>query len=345
MINQNPLSCRPIIGWWLILCSGLIFIMIVIGGLTRLTDSGLSITTWDPIMGAIPPFSHEEWQDRFTLYQQTPEYQKINQGMTLGEFKAIFWWEYAHRLLGRLLGLVYFIPFIFFILKGNLRGRLLWHTGAIFFLGGMQGAVGWWMVQSGLVDRPDVSHYRLAIHLLLAFGLHTYIWLLALRILKPVTTSAVSQPPLILLYLPALILIVILYGAFVAGLDAGMVYNSFPTMDGQWVPHELGHLQPWYADVTSNPVTVQWLHRWLATCVTFGIIALALFYRQQNSAWVFWLKVLAISVSIQFLLGIATLLSQVDICWAIVHQANGFVVYTISLVLAYEVYWKRRLSN
>ncbi|MGI8892455.1 MAG: COX15/CtaA family protein, partial [Bacteroidia bacterium] len=229
------LQQRKIIVTWLLTGCFLIFVMVLVGGVTRLTGSGLSITEWNVLMGAVPPLNEHEWQITFAKYQQTPQYLKENYHFTLAEFKSIFWWEYIHRLLGRFIGIVFLIPFIFFLVKKWLPKPLILKLTLIFFLGGLQGFIGWYMVQSGLIDNPSVSHFRLALHLVTAFLTFGFTLWVALDIIYPgvrINASALKVP----LIFSALVLLQIIYGAFVAGLKAGFIYTTFPLMGDYLIP-------------------------------------------------------------------------------------------------------------
>ncbi|HEX6829306.1 MAG TPA: COX15/CtaA family protein, partial [Burkholderiales bacterium] len=254
---------------WLLACCTLLFCMVVVGGVTRLTRSGLSIVEWQPIVGAIPPLSQAQWQETFAKYQQTPEYQKVNHQMTLDEFKGIFWWEYFHRLLGRLIGVLYLLPFLYFLARRRIRGALAWKLAGIFVLGGLQGAMGWYMVKSGLVDDPRVSHYRLTAHLGIAFLIFAAMFWVALDLLGPrarsdTPSSERQRLRRFSLGLAALIFLMVLTGGLVAGIRAGYAYNTFPLMNGHLVPPEIFLIEPWHLNFFNNMATVQFDHRLIA---------------------------------------------------------------------------------
>src|SRR5262245_53729377 len=260
---------------WLFTVAALVFLLVSVGGATRLTGSGLSITEWQPIMGAVPPLTQEHWQDAFAKYRQTPQYDRVNRGMSLDAFKVIFWWEWTHRFLGRLVGVVFAVPLLYFLATRQIPRGLLWRLGGIFALGAVQGAVGWYMVRSGLVDRIDVSQYRLALHLglaILIFG--ALIWT-ALSLAEPPKRAAAGRAAgtgaaaLIV----ALVFVQIVLGALVAGLKAGFAYNTWPLMDGQLIPKGLGIMQPWYLNLFENAMTVQFNHRVAAYLVLALVIA------------------------------------------------------------------------
>ena len=315
--------------YWLYLSAFMVFAMAVIGAITRLTESGLSITEWKPLIGALPPMNDAEWMRVFDLYRQTPEYIHKNAGMTMDEFKTIFFWEWFHRLWGRLIGIVYAVPMIYFWVCGYIpagfRSKLL----GLLLLGGLQGFMGWYMVQSGLVDRPSVSHYRLAMHLSLAAIIYGAILAVAFdlrrKYLLPVTGAAVRSRCIrhhgvLSLFMVA---VTIIWGAFVAGLDAGLIYNEFPMMGAGVVPYELTHsILPLWIRFVEDHAVVQFTHRVLAVITACVVIAYAVRVRSLC---------LALAVLAQVSLGIATLLSGVDIRLAALHQAGAFIVVALLL--------------
>ena len=299
---------------WLFFTAFMVFSMAIIGAITRLTESGLSMVEWRPLIGALPPLSEAEWQRVFDLYRETPEYQKKNFGMDIDEFKTIFFWEWFHRLWGRMIGVVYALPLFYFWLRKQIPDgyKLKLFLGLI--LGGMQGVMGWYMVESGLIDRPSVSHFRLAAHLSLAFIIFGYLLWVAfdLREIRASekTTFCLRRHGWTSLVLLA---ITIIWGAYVAGLDAGMVYNTWPLMGTQLIPHELTS----FILIFNEPVSVQFTHRWIA--IIAAIMALAFAYRVQSFP-------LAGMVFLQVGLGIATLISQVAIPLAAMHQGGAFIL-------------------
>jgi cytochrome c oxidase assembly protein subunit 15 len=313
----------------------MIFAMVVIGGVTRLTESGLSITEWKPVSGAIPPLSEDAWQDAFAKYQQIPEYRERNAGMTLAAFKNIFWWEFVHRLWGRLIGFVYAVPLLWFVLRGQVRGPLAWKLGGIFVLGGLQGVLGWYMVQSGLVDRIDVSPYRLTAHLGLALLIYAATLWTALDLLRPGRKEGEAPLARPALAFCGLLFLTLLTGGFVAGLDAGMSYNTFPLMDGRLVPAGYLDETPWWANLFENVAAVQFNHRALAMTTLAYAIALALAGRTAAPR----VRGLALATSAmaaaQAALGIATLLLVVPILLAAAHQAGAVMLLTLALMLAH----------
>jgi cytochrome c oxidase assembly protein subunit 15 len=297
---------------------------------------------WQPIMGTLPPLTADAWERVFTLYQRTPEYQKVNFGMSLQEFKGIFWWEYGHRLLGRLIGLAFLIPGLYFLVRRRIDARLGWKLAGVFALGGLQGAVGWYMVKSGLVDDPRVSHLRLTAHLGLALLIHAAMLWLALDLLRPRSRQAAPPTPRLATAAGALALLVFamaLTGGLVAGTRAGFAYNTFPLMNGRLFPPEILMLDPWWLNLVDNMATVQWVHRMMAWLLIASVIALWVGARQallpRAARW----SVLALmaAVALQVALGIATLLLVVPVPLAAAHQAGAVLVFTAALVAAHEL--------
>ena len=331
---------RRTVAVWLLIVAALVIAMIVLGGATRLTQSGLSMVRWQPVTGVFPPFSEQAWQEEFAQYQKYPEYQKINRGMGLTEFKAIFWFEYSHRLLGRLIGLAFALPYLWFLFRGQLRGRLAWQLGGVFFLGGIQGLVGWWMVKSGLVDHPDVSQYRLAIHLALALAILAFLLWFAWRQLYPQVGSTRGQVPRRLAWTAVLLTYFqALSGALVAGLDAGRHYNTFPLMNGSWVPDEIWFHSPGWRNLFENPTTVQFDHRIGAYLV--AILIIWLWWQGRRTPDAEGLRracnFMALAVAIQIGLGIATLVYMVPVTLGILHQTGALVVFTTVLFVAFRM--------
>ena len=239
----------PAVALWLFVCCALVFAMVVVGGVTRLTHSGLSIVEWQPIVGTLPPLSDAQWQETFAKYQLTPEYQQVNKGMSLAEFKGIFWWEYFHRLLGRLIGVVFLAPLLWFIARRDIPPGHAWKLFGIFVLGGLQGAMGWYMVKSGLVDDPRVSQFRLTAHLGLALAIFAAMFWVGLSLVHPRRATVASAPQRSVrawaIGVAALVSVMALSGGFVAGIRAGFAYNTFPLMNGHLVPPEIFMIEPW----------------------------------------------------------------------------------------------------
>ncbi|MFN7087740.1 MAG: COX15/CtaA family protein [Burkholderiales bacterium] len=341
-IPARCMSCKPVAAW-LLTCCALVFAMVVLGGVTRLTRSGLSIVEWQPLVGAIPPLTHQDWLDMFQKYQQTPEYLKANFGMTLEEFQGIFWLEYFHRLLGRAIGLVFFLPFLYFLVRRRLEKPLISRLAGIFALGALQGAMGWYMVKSGLVDDPHVSQYRLAAHLALAFLIYGAMLWLALDLLFPAAArhQAVETPALrrFAWGLTILICVMVVSGAFVAGIHAGLAYNTFPLMNGHVVPPELFMLDPWYENFFSNMATVQFDHRliaWLLAILVPWFCYRALRIGLPSRAQLLC-HLLLLALAMQIALGISTLLMAVPVFLAAAHQAGALFVFTAALALNHEL--------
>jgi heme a synthase len=317
-------AAAPRVRLWLYAMAFLVFCMVIVGGATRLTDSGLSITEWRPLLGAIPPLSEAEWLVAFEKYKLIPEYQIQNRGMALSDFKFIYWWEWAHRFLGRFIGVAFALPLICFTFTRRID-RALWpRLFALFILGGLQGALGWYMVASGLVDRIDVSQYRLAAHLTLAaliFG--AIIWVAKGVDRKRQHPS--SSGDWIAILLVALILLQIAAGGFVAGLDAGQGYATWPKMDGQWIPSGLWIMEPGWKNIFENAMTVQFNHRVLAYILLLATIIHA--WRSPSQP----VAILAIAVFAQACLGILTLLLHVPLAAALAHQGGAMIVLALAV--------------
>ena len=322
---------------WLQLCLVLIFVMIILGGVTRLTDSGLSMVTWHPT-GMLPPLGQDQWQAEFERYQQYPEFQKLNRDMQLDGFKKIFWFEYSHRMLGRLIGLVFFLPFLYFLARKMIKPGLTPRLVVMFLLGGLQGLLGWYMVKSGLVSNPHVSQYRLTAHLLSAILIYGFIlWtIFNLAYPAPYRRIAESRAPgwrKASLGLLGLLLVTIASGGFVAGLDAGMIFNTFPLMGDSLLPDGLGVMTPWYMNAFENLVTVQFNHRWLA--ILTGLLLLAWYLRGRKHFEQLpvqrGFKLVGMMVIIQLALGIATLLLQVPVVLGALHQAGALLLFSVLL--------------
>lgn len=350
-LEMSESQRRPVRLW---LWSGavLVFLMLVIGGITRLTQSGLSMVNWRPLMGAIPPLNHAQWMEVFNQYKQFPEYQQLNTGMTLSEFKFIFFWEYLHRLIGRIIGVVFLLPFAWFAIRGYFNKPLFKRVLVVFGLGIMQGLMGWIMVKSGLVNRPYVSHFRLAAHLMLAFTIFAFcVWYARDLALRPNQTSVASSVLRSLRkwvwWIGGLLLLQVIWGAFVAGLKAGHMFNTFPTMLGRWIPVQLWDLSPGWINPFENPVTVQWIHRIIGTVL--GLTIIMMWIRSITSdldrKTTFLSSVLLGAVLVQYLLGVLTLLHNVPVVLGVMHQAMAMILWGCWLVflhhLTAEIYKKR----
>lgn len=340
---------RAIIAWLLLGCV-LVAGMVVLGGVTRLTGSGLSMVDWEPVSGILPPMSAEAWQVEFDAYKESPQYRLVNQGMSLDAFKRIFWYEYAHRVSGRMIGVVFMVPFLYFLVRRRIPPGLLPRLLVILALGGAQGLLGWWMVKSGLVDVPRVSPYRLTAHLGLAVLVYCVTLWTALSLMvtdrgaaqpdggdaeSGVSARALARRGTFVFGLAGLTL---LSGGFVAGLHAGLVYNTFPMMGTSWFPPELFGQTPWWRNFFEDPVTAQFDHRVLAMMLLAGVIAVWWWCREgANASARRWAHAALVVVLIQVGLGIATLLLRVPISLAVLHQANALLLVTALLGLTFHL--------
>lgn len=325
------------ITYWLVVMCATIFTMIVVGGITRLTESGLSMVEWRPLFGTLPPLSDGEWQRVFMEYKNYPQYQLVNAGMSLDAFKIIFYWEYGHRLLGRLIGVMFALPFFFFLFAGQIEAKLKPKLWLALGLGGMQGLMGWYMVKSGLVDEPLVSHYRLAAHLCLALLIFAYLsWL----VLGQLQVSRVSVSRLFkrtALLFVGLLIIQIVWGAFVAGNRAGYGFNTYPLMNGQWLPDVALTLLPIWHNLLDNNAMLQFVHRWVGAAVLLTAIALLLIaILREKTVVKVMVGVLLATVLLQFFIGVMTLLYVVPIGLGSLHQAGACVVVLALVVLLYR---------
>lgn len=316
--------------------------MVVVGGITRLTESGLSITEWKPISGALPPLSHADWMDAFDKYKQIPEYREINKGMSLSDFQFIFFWEWAHRLLGRVIGLAFALPLAWFAWKRAIPAGYGIRLFALLMLGGLQGAIGWWMVASGLSVRTDVSHYRLAVHLITAlFVLAGLVWTALDLLTQAADTRARTARLTGFAVAAALVLFVqLLFGAFVAGMDAGYVANTWPLMNDRFYPAGVQWLGSFWATVTDDPYLVHFIHRWWAFVAAAVLIMLARRAKRAGSRGAS--IALNASVGTQVLLGIATVMSGIALPLAVLHQAVGAIVVASTAWAAHAMGARRR---
>jgi len=318
---------------WLLVILSLIILIILVGGLTRLTDSGLSITTWELFVGFIPPITNNEWIDYFNLYKTIPEYQQQNSDMTLSEFKVIFWWEWTHRQLGRLIGLVVLLPLIYFTVKNGLW--ILKRYGIIFLLICFQGFLGWYMVSSGLVNRVDVSHYRLSIHLLTAFIILSIIFWNFLKLTK-IQTYEISISLFVVKFFLFLLFIQLILGAFVSGMDAGTIYNTWPLMGTSYFPNDSKFIELLKISFFDNPSIVQFIHRNMAYLIIVIYIYLLIFViKDSHKAFRKPILIVGISLFLQVLLGVLTLLSGVKIIYASLHQINSIFIILSTLYFLY----------
>jgi len=329
---------------WLLACCALVFAMVVVGGVTRLTHSGLSITEWQPIVGTLPPLSTADWEVAFAKYRETPEYRQVNHAMTLAEFKGIFWWEYFHRLLGRLIGVAFLVPFLWFAVRRRIPEGYGTALAGIFVLGGLQGALGWYMVKSGLVDDPRVSQFRLTAHLGLAFVIFAAMFWVALSLLAP---ARIARPGprersarRFASAFAGLVFAMVLTGGFVAGIRAGFAYNTFPLMNGHVVPPEIMLLDPWWKNFFYNMATVQFDHRLLAWVLAFA--APLLWWKVRAAAGApararTGAHLLLAMLAVQIALGIATLVHVVPVPLAAAHQAGALLVFALALHVAHAL--------
>ena len=352
--SAGPLARRVpagALGWWLVACAVLVYAMVVVGGVTRLTGSGLSMVRWHPVSGVLPPIGEEAWRREFDAYRASPEYRLVNLGMSLAEFKRIYWMEYAHRMLGRGVGIAFLLPFLVFLAMRAIPPPLIPRLVAVFVLGGAQGVLGWYMVRSGLVDEPRVSQYRLAAHLSLAVLIYVYLFTLALRILDPGgsqergptgptgstgpagpagSTGPAGLARRLAFLAGASVFATLVMGAFVAGLKAGHVYPTFPTMGGYWAPPGMFEASPWWRNLFENPVTAQFAHRLLALASCLAVIGAwgaSLRAGLSRRARV-WAHASLAAVAVQVGLGIFTLLLHVPIPLAAGHQAGAIALLT-----------------
>lgn len=333
-----PTRLRPrLLSNWLLLVAGMVVAMVIIGGITRLTESGLSITQWKPISGIIPPLTGAQWQAEFENYKKIPEYQQLNRGMTMAGFQAIFFWEYVHRLLGRVVGAAYLLPLLAFWAARRIPQGYVLRLFALVALVCFQGAIGWWMVSSGLSQRTDVSHVRLAVHLVTALTLLAgTVWtaldlrdLAANRLANPARLRAVAAVALLLLFGQ------IMFGAFTAGLDAGYAFSSWPLMGDEIFPAATPIGDPLWRNAVDNPVVVQFIHRWFAFLTAAGLVWLATRAMRVGAPRIGWAVI--VLVAGQIVLGIATLLSGVEIAIAVAHQANAALTLIAATAAAHAV--------
>lgn len=326
---------RVVIGSWLLFCAAVVYLMIIVGGITRLTQSGLSMVEWAPIMGVLPPLTEAAWLDVFQKYKAFPEYQKVNFGMSLAEFKNIFWWEYGHRVLGRVIGLIYLLPLLYFMARGMIPRHWRLRFLGLFILGGLQGLMGWYMVKSGLVDNPHVSQYRLTAHLGLAVVIFTAMIWFAMDFLRgeQLHNRTSSNYRRLTLLTVVVVFLMMLSGGFVAGTKAGFIMNTFPTMNGQWLPDQLFAMSPVWRNLFENPVTVQFIHRFMALAVTLVVaFTLVASLRQSiNTKSQF----LLITLVFQVTLGISALVMVVPVALGAAHQAGAVALLAAALYVAH----------
>lgn len=333
-------GARPI-ALWLFTVAVLVFAMVVLGGATRLTHSGLSMVDWQPLMGVLPPIGDAEWAESFEAYKQYPEYQKINMGMTVDEYKSIFYYEYSHRILGRIIGLAFALPFFWFLIRGRVPEGYKLKLLGLLVLGGLQGLMGWYMVMSGLVDRPDVSHYRLTAHLSLAFVVIAGLIWVGLNLLRGETASATRSSRVGYIHFSGFIFIQSMLGGLVAGSDAGFIYNTWPLMDGQLVPSGLFDMSPLMINFVENVMTMQFVHRIVAYLA--AIMMAVLWVRAHRAGMRAGIvDLLGVTVLIQIILGIFTLVMVVPVWLAALHQAGALIVFCVAIVAGHIVGTRHR---
>lgn len=348
-MNQSQLTTQDKndrhLAIWLFVCCALIFVMVVLGGVTRLTRSGLSMVHWQPISGVVPPITKSEWLEEFSHYKKSPEYKKINLGMSLNEFKSIFWFEYSHRLLGRIIGLAFLFPFLFFLFRKKIRPELIPKLVVMFFLGGLQGLLGWYMVKSGLVNQPHVSQYRLTAHLMAALLIYGFIFWVALDLLFPKEEKESAPPANLISFqklsiaFTALVVLMITTGGFVAGTKAGFAFNTFPLMNGDFVPKGIFTMEPFYINFFENIATIQFNHRILAYVVLGMFVYLLIKARKikMNHGTRLSIHMVEGTLAIQIILGITTLLFVVPVVLAATHQAGALLLFTASLFMTHKI--------
>jgi len=337
MTNAHATASRHrAIRYWLLAVATLIFVTVLVGGATRLTESGLSIVEWQPVSGTLPPLSEAEWKIEFEKYQAIPQYRERNLGMSIDAFKTIYWWEWTHRLLGRLIGLVFLLPFLFFLWRGGIEPRLRARFWIIFFLGALQGAVGWWMVASGLTARVNVAHERLAFHLTLACVIYAAILWTTQSLRAPAALAVPARVRAEAIGLLVLVLAQIYLGALVAGLRGGLIYNTWPLIDGAWVPssERLLFLTPAWSNFLDNVLTVQFEHRIVAYVLWVLAIAHVIDVVRRGGAALTGALALAAAITIQAGLGILTLLYVAPIALSLLHQGMAIVVLTVAVMHA-----------
>ncbi|WP_353413083.1 COX15/CtaA family protein [Arenicella sp. 4NH20-0111] len=336
-MNQNSeYQHSLILGGWLLFCAAVVYLMVVVGGVTRLTQSGLSMVEWSPIVGIIPPLNEAEWLAVFEKYRQSPEYIKVNAGMSLEGFKQIFYWEYGHRVLGRIIGMIYFFPLLYFVIKGMVPREWYGRLFGLFVLGGLQGVMGWYMVKSGLVDVPHVSQYRLTAHLGLALVIFACMFWYSLDFIrgerrhKRATSEYLLSTGLVVF----IVFVMMLSGGFVAGTKAGFIMNTFPKMAGSWVPEGLLAMEPVWKNLFENPVAIQFIHRCTALLVVLAVLwSVLTALKQTFKTGVQWLLVIVVC---QIALGISALVLRVPVWLGALHQAGAVALLAAALYSAHK---------
>lgn len=342
LFPKEPSTSARAIAGWLLVCCALIFAMVVLGGVTRLTRSGLSMVEWDPIMGVIPPLTEQQWEETFRNYQQFPEYQKINRGMSMAEFKSIFWVEYAHRVLGRTIALAFLLPFLYFLIRRRFSRELIPKLITMFVLGGLQGLLGWLMVKSGLIDKPYVSPYRLTAHLLLAILIYGYMLWVALGLMFPNAANDIPANRPLRRFgwaVTAAVCLMIASGGFVAGTKAGFAFNTFPLMNGHVFPPGVLSMQPLWINMFENIATVQLNHRLLAylLCIIVPLFWFWALTANVSARTRLVIHGLLLMLVVQIALGISALLLIVPVPLAAAHQAGALLVLSLALFANHEL--------
>ncbi len=335
MNHNSQYQHATVLGYWLLFCAAVVYLMVVVGGITRLTESGLSMVDWKPIMGIIPPIGEQAWMAEFNQYRKSPEYLLVNKGMSLDEFKNIFYWEYGHRVLGRVIGMIYLFPLILFLIKGMVPKAWYGRLFGLLVLGGLQGLMGWYMVKSGLVDVPDVSQYRLTAHLGLALLIFAAMLWFALdflrgdRVTQKASVGYVRSTGLVVV----IVSIMILSGGFVAGTKAGYIINTFPTMNGEWLPSGWLAISPAWKNLFENPVMIQFIHRSIAVLVVIAVLSSFVLSLKQRFTTLNGLVVLIMMV--QVCLGISALVLKVPLALGAAHQAGAVALLASALLAAH----------
>ena len=331
-------SANKTVATWLLICCGLVYVMVVLGGVTRLTGSGLSMVDWKPVTGILPPIGDAAWLEEFSQYQNSPEFRKVNSHMDVHDFKSIFWLEYLHRLLGRTIGIVFLVPFLVFAWRGYIKKPDAPKYALMFVLGGLQGLLGWYMVKSGLADNPHVSQYRLTAHLVAAILVYSYMFWVAMSLLYPERGEKHAWYGKALA-LTALILVTVISGGFVAGLKAGKIYNTFPMMGEHWIPPGMSSLQPFWRNLFDNTTTVQFDHRILA--ITTFVLIVAFWFRVRKTELPMRAAKAANALLhtsvLQVALGITTLVLAVPVFLGAAHQAIAMLLITVALFLCHSL--------
>lgn len=333
MIIQTSNPNRRAVGFWLLFMTGVVLLMVMVGGATRLTESGLSMVDWRPVTGTLPPLSDTEWQEEFAKYQTSPEYRLRNSNMTVEEFKGIFYWEWGHRLLGRLIGVFFFVPLVWFWVKNKIPAGYKPKLVILLLLGGSQGLLGWYMVMSGLVDEPAVSHYRLTAHLSLALFIMAALFWTALSLLRPEPQAGTKQFKMFTHITASVLILQIVMGALVAGLKAGFIFNEWPMMGEGFVPPGLLSLEPAWHNFLDNAVTVQFDHR-IGAYILFVLAGVLLLKgRSQNPLIKNASTVFFVGVILQMMLGITALVLEVPVNWGTAHQGGGAILLLLMIFL------------